>query len=170
MERLIEKSARCTSSIAAAVLFALLIWLLPSRRRAQTASDSKPVVEAHGHGEAQAPADQAIISLAIDTPADTAEAAVKGNAANIAVITQALKPYVERQGDSIQSASLSIGPDYSNQGQLQKKVRSFLAVRRFNIYVPSADFALIGQLQAIAAADPDRNLNDGSVQLNYFLM
>jgi uncharacterized protein YggE len=140
-------------------LFLLALLLsIPVCARAQSGSDDKPVIVASGHGEAQAQANQASISLAIDTPGDTADEALKANAAEVATITQALKPHATSKGDSIQIANLSINPDYSNQGQSLKKTKSYNAGRRLTVIVPAEDLTLAGDVGTIATTDPRARL------------
>jgi hypothetical protein len=138
----------------------LLAFLLalPVGARAQSASDNKPVIVASGHGEAQAQANQATISLTIDTAGDTADAAVKANAATVATITQALKPHLTGKGDTVQTANLSINPDYSNQAQPLRKTKSYSAIRRLTVIVPAQDLTLASDVGTIATTDPSARL------------
>jgi uncharacterized protein YggE len=140
--------------IAAAGIFVVAFFVCVSLLGAtEPGPNGKPIIEAVGHGEAGAAADQALINLAADSRADTADEAVKANAATVSAITEAVKPYLTSAGDSIEATKLSMSPEYAAYGQqVPNKTKIYGVTRRFNIFVPSSDLALAGQVVTIATA------------------
>lgn len=102
--------------------FAFLAWPRPRLARAQTrtptpasvTSDIPRTVSVAGHGEVQAPPDQAVVIIGVESQAATAEAALDDNSSKMAALLSVIRGAGIASKD-IQTTNFSIFPVYEER-------------------------------------------------------
>jgi uncharacterized protein YggE len=135
--------------IWSSVLLALALLALPQLAAAQSGVPPRTVVMS-GHGEVRAAPDTALLSAGVTTEAATASSALSANSTRMQAVLASLK----KQGvpeKNIQTANLSVSPQYANTNNEAPRITGYRAVNQ--VQVRLEDVRKLGAaLDALVAA------------------
>jgi uncharacterized protein YggE len=160
------------TTIAAFALFALAFAIPLAATADGPANPNQRTIQVSGNGEADAPPDLAVLSLAIETQAPTAAAAAGRNGALAQKVTDALKAKLGDKG-KISTGGYSLDPEYADQSRPNAKpaITGYRAANTITVQTGALD--LVGPLidAAIAAGanrvnSLDFNLRDDTAARN----